>query len=58
MRDSLESQRKNAMSYFARACIAGRGHHTSVKLKEGYAERLISIIDNIDSEIESRDLVN
>lgn len=57
MRDSLENQRKNAMSYFARACIAGRGHYTSVKVKEGYAERLAVIIENIESEIESRVLI-
>ncbi|NBM12314.1 MULTISPECIES: hypothetical protein [unclassified Proteus (in: enterobacteria)] len=58
MRDSLESQRKSAMSYFARACISGRGHYTSVKVKEGYAERLAVIIENIELEIESRELVN
>ncbi len=36
------------------AQINNRGHYTSVKVKEGYAERLISIIDNIDAEIEFR----
>lgn len=53
-RDSLESERKQIMRNVSIAQINNRGHYTSVKVKEGYAERLISIIDNIDTEIEYR----